>query len=523
MNQQSEQNLTKRLQETQKEQHIILSLSVSLSKVLDKKSLIIVLNQNFKNELLFNDVVIIKSDEKKKNTRIFTTSFINKLQEKDEDQSIDIYFKQCINSAEPIIFDLKDFPDKKTKTPSYFVAAKNSGMRTCIGFCLPAIDETRNIIFLFYKDFNTFSDRSERIMRGISTQLSITIRNITISQQVANFTTSENTVDEIPEKEIKKGFSGIIGESKIMQEIYEQISQVAPSDSNVIIYGETGTGKELVAQAIHDLSPFSHKKMIRINCAAIPANLIESELFGHEKGSFTGATEQRKGKFEQAHNSTIFLDEIGELPLELQGRLLRVLQEKEIERIGGNQRIKVNARVITATNRILEKEVTDGNFRSDLFYRLNVFPIHLPALRDRKEDIPLLAEYFLEKHYLKTGKKINGFYPKVMNAMCENPWQGNIRELENMIERSILTAKDTIIKEMEFPKILASQNKDQEFQIKTLQEVEKEHILKVVEKCNGRISGKNGAALLLGLPSTTLISKMQKLGIKKGHYFKENE
>jgi len=260
--------------------------------------------------------------------------------------------------------------------------------------------------------------------------------------------------------------------------------------------------------------------MVKVNCASIPENLIESELFGHEKGAFTGATEQRIGKFEQAQNSTIFLDEIGELPLELQGKLLRVLQEKEIERIGGNKSIKINARIIAATNKSLQKEVAEERFRSDLYYRLNVYPIPLPALRDRLGDVEMLGNFFLEKHSARIGKKIKGFSQKVLNSMTANAWPGNVRELENMIERSILFAKDDIIREMTFSEIFieTSETAKTEFQTKTLQEVEKEHILKIIKKCNGRISGPQGAAVLLGLPSTTLASRMQKLGIKKEHF-----
>lgn len=516
--------LMKRLQEMQKEQLTISALNLSFAKVLDKKEFHFILNQNFKNELKFTEIVILKGENSI--IKSFYSSFSN---EKDQEKPLDLYVEQCLHSPEPVLFDLKDFSEKKTSTPFYFLRAKTSGMCIAVGFSLPSVQGCKNVAFLFFKNYISLRDIPERILQGVSTQLSITIRNILIqeelqhSQRFNHHLNNEFEAEEPQKTEQKKGFHGIIGNSHVMQEVYEQISQVAPSPSNVIIYGETGTGKELIAQAIHDLSTSSHHQMIRINCAAIPANLIESELFGHEKGSFTGATEQRKGKFEQAHDSTIFLDEIGELPLELQGRLLRVLQEKEIERIGGTQRIKVNARVITATNRNLAQEVEKGDFRSDLFYRLNVFPIHLPTLRNRKEDIPLLADFFLEKHCEKLGKKINSFSKKAMDVMVENSWLGNIRELENMVERSILTAKTATITEMAFPKIVETKNMEDYFQIKPLHEFEKEYILKVVEKCNGRISGKNGAAVLLGLPSTTLISKMQKLGIKKGHYFKENE
>ncbi|MEY8759019.1 sigma-54 interaction domain-containing protein [Chryseobacterium tongliaoense] len=524
MSKQSDQHtdLINRLQEMQKDQQVISSITMAFAKVLDKKHLDLVLNQSFKNEFLFNDLSILTANNDEQ--YIFYSSVTSGKNDYYLN-SPDIYFEQCMQSSEPVIFYLNDFSEKKT-LPSYFMSAKKLGMHTAIGFCLPPVGNHKNVIFLFYKNSTEFNDRLERILRGVSTQLSITIRNISFSEKLdmpdISVSDSQKDTDPVKKEKInKKGFNGIIGESEIMQQIYQQITRIAPSQSNVIIYGETGTGKELIAQAIHDLSSLAHRPMIRINCAAIPANLIESELFGHEKGSFTGATAQRKGKFEQADNSTIFLDEIGELPFSLQGRLLRVLQEKQIERIGGNKTIKVNVRIVAATNRVLEKEVAEGRFRLDLYHRLNVFPIHLSALRDRKEDIPLLADYFLEKLNLKTGKKINGFSQKVMNAMSKNPWPGNIRELENTIERSILTAKDNMIRTIDIPKAFNAKDTDQDFQIKTLQQVEKEHILQIVEKCNGRIFGPQGAALLLGLRPTTLISKMQKLGIKKEYYFKK--
>lgn len=519
MSKPSESNaeMMKHLQEMQKQQLMISRLTKEFSTILDKKQLQLVFNKSFKTELEFNDFMIIR--DHKRTFEMISSGVEN--QNSIIDQQLDMYLKNCLDSAEPLLFDLK----KLSSIPSCFAKAKNSGMRMAVGLGLPALNESKNVLFLFYRNFISRDTIPERILNGISTQLSITLHNINVQEQLKAF--QENIHDfskkTEEEKKIESGFHGIVGQSEAMQHIFEQISQVASSQSNVIIFGETGTGKELIAQAVHELSEFSGKKMIRINCAAIPTNLVESELFGHEKGSFTGATEQRKGKFEQAHNSTIFLDEIGELPLELQARLLRVIQEKEIERIGGNKRIKVNVRIITATNRNLEKEAAEGRFRTDLFYRLNVFPIHLPALRERKEDIPLLANYFLEKLYPKTGKKISGFSQKVMKMMIANPWPGNIRELENMIERSILMTKGDMIKEMDLPKVIDYQNADQDFRVKTLQEFEKEYILKIISKCNGKIFGENGAAKLLGLPPTTLISKMQKLGIEKRHHFKGNE
>jgi transcriptional regulator with GAF, ATPase, and Fis domain len=522
MSRQEEQNteMINRLQNMQKELLMISNLNKAFSGVLDKNQFQTVLNQSLKSEFHFNDFVFIRNVDLSIETFLSSLKMENNLTE----NSIDAYFEKCQNSPEPLCIDLKELSDNHSSTPSYFLSAKNAGLRMAVGFCLPKILNDNNVLFLFYKNYMTSDDFPERILKGIATQLSITIRNILIGEQSKN---NQNTVQEIIEKPILEknnvGFHGIIGESEVMKNIFYKISQVAPSESNVLIDGETGTGKELIAQAIHDLSSSSKNKMIRINCASIPANLIESEFFGHEKGSFTGATEQRKGKFEQAQNSTIFLDEIGELPMELQGRLLRVLQEKEVERIGGNKSIKVNTRVIAATNRNLEKEVANGNFRSDLFYRLNVFRIHLPALRDRKTDIPLLANHLLQKHNAKTGKKIKGFSQKIMNDLCENPWYGNIRELENLIQRNILTAKDDTIREMDVAKIVTPPITDDNLEIKTLHQIEKEYILKIVEKCKGKISGASGAAKLLGLPSTTLISKMQKLGIRKEHQFNKSK
>ncbi|WP_374459272.1 sigma-54 interaction domain-containing protein [Chryseobacterium taeanense] len=512
--------MIQRLQHMQKEWSVISSLNKSLAIVLDKVQFKAVFIHILKKELHFDNFVLLRRSDGE--MEIFLSSSDSSI--KRNRKSSQTYFEKCLDSAEPLFIDLKELSENSS-TPTYFSNAKKSGMRIAVGFCLPSILNDKNVLYLFYKNYNTPDNFPDRILSGISTQISITIRNILIGEKGVNkLKTVQGKIHEtVADKNINEGFHGIIGESEKMKNLYNQISQVAFSASTVLIYGETGTGKELIAQAIHKLSSASQKQMIKINCASIPTHLIESELFGHEKGSFTGATELRIGKFEQSQDSTIFLDEIGELPLELQGRLLRVLQEKEVQRIGGNKSIKINARVIAATNRNLQEEIAKGNFRSDLYYRLNVFPIHIPALRDRKSDIPLLANHFLEKHKVKTNKKIKGFSPKIIKQLYNQPWYGNIRELENLIERSIITAKDDMIKEMDFPKITDLKKSFKDHEIKTLHQMEKEYILKVVEKCNGKISGESGAAKLLGLPSTTLISKMQKLGIKKEHQFKKSK
>jgi transcriptional regulator with GAF, ATPase, and Fis domain len=298
------------------------------------------------------------------------------------------------------------------------------------------------------------------------------------------------------------------------------VTQVAHADSTVLLLGETGTGKELIARAIHNASPRKHKLMIKINCAALPANLVESELFGHERGSFTGALERRIGKFELANHSTLFLDEIGEMPLELQVKLLRALQEKEIERVGGKATIKTDVRIIAATNRDLEKLMDEGKFRSDLYYRLNIFPIQLPPLRQRKEDIPQLAAHFVARYSKKSGKAIKTFSNKAMQQLQSYHWPGNIRELEHLIERSVLLADSDSIRDIDLPlqKIKASPVAEtQAFKIQTIFENEKEYILKILEYTEGRISGEGGAAALLGIPPSTLNSRIKKLGIRRQH------
>ncbi|MEI9947161.1 MAG: sigma 54-interacting response regulator [Chitinophagaceae bacterium] len=331
-------------------------------------------------------------------------------------------------------------------------------------------------------------------------------------------TTSELNFRDIAEPSAgMEGFDGIIGKSHLLLNVFDHITQVAPSDTSVLIMGESGTGKERIADCIHHLSPRRGKPFVKVNCAALPATLIESELFGHEKGSFTGATEKRIGKFELADTGTIFLDEIGEMPVELQVKLLRVLQEKEIERIGAKAPVKVDVRIIAATNRNLEKEVAEGRFRLDLYYRLNVFPVTLPPLRERKEDIPALAYYFMNYYNRKTGKKITGLSDKVLKNMMAYNWPGNIRELEHLIERSILLTKASVIEDILLPVIQKKEmgTGSEDVRMKTIHENERDYIMTVLKKCNGRIWGAGGAAEVLNLPPSTLKSKMKKLGIKK--------
>ena len=307
-------------------------------------------------------------------------------------------------------------------------------------------------------------------------------------------------------------FDNIIGKSSGILKVFDQVARVAPMDTSVLILGESGTGKEKIAHSIHELSPRKSKPFIIVNCAALPPNLIESELFGHEKGAFTGAMAQRTGKFEQAHEGSIFLDEIGELPIDMQAKLLRALQEKQIERIGGHKGINVNVRVIAATNRNLEKEVADNRFRIDLYYRLNVFPVNIPCLRERKEDIPLLVNYFLQEFFRRSGQDMKTTDDAIKELMQYN-WPGNIRELQHVVERSALMASGRIIQQFILPQPIKSTINTTSPE--SLEDAERAHIINALKKSNNKIYGPNGAAELLKLPPTTLASKMKKLGIDK--------
>jgi two-component system response regulator HydG len=310
---------------------------------------------------------------------------------------------------------------------------------------------------------------------------------------------------------------GIIGKSHLLKEVIEKIKIVAPAEASVLILGDSGSGKERVAHAIHDLSAHKSNPIVVVNCAALPHSLIESELFGHEKGAFTGANALRIGKFEQANDGTIFLDEIGELPLDSQVKLLRVLQEKEIQRLGGNKTIKINVRIIAATNRSLEKEVAKGRFRLDLYYRLNVFPIQLPTLKERKEDIEALAYYFLKKYAANSRKNVSNISIAALHQLMQYEWPGNIRELEHLIERNVLLAKTTEIEKFDLPSNTSNSLSANSGKMKSMEEMEKEHIMNALQTCDGKVSGPGGAAELLKMQPQTLYSKMKKLGIKQGY------
>jgi chemotaxis protein methyltransferase CheR len=316
------------------------------------------------------------------------------------------------------------------------------------------------------------------------------------------------------QEEIKLEYNheNIIGQSDAINYVFYKIEQIAETDTTVLVLGETGTGKELAARAIHGLSRRKGRALFKMNCAALPSNLIESELFGHEKGAFTGAHSRRLGRFEVADGATLFLDEIGELPMELQPKLLRVIQDGEFERLGSSNTLRVDVRVIAATNRRLEEEVRRGNFREDLWYRLNVFPITMPPLRERIDDIPLLAAFYVEKISKRLGKSIRIIPMIVMDALQKYTWPGNIRELENVLERGVISSSGPKLRLVDE---LKGTGKDLRFPDQTLADVEREYIIQVLKEVNWKVGGKNSAAEILGLDRSTLRARMRKLDIRK--------
>lgn len=322
------------------------------------------------------------------------------------------------------------------------------------------------------------------------------------------------------QEEIKhnSNFEEILGQSATLKKVFRQIEQVAPTDTTVLLLGETGTGKELFARSMHNLSVRKKRPLVKVNCTALPLNLIESELFGHEKGSFTGAVSKRIGRFELADGGTIFLDEIGELSLDLQVKLLRVLQEGEFERLGGSSTISVDVRIIAATHRDLKLMVSKGKFREDLFYRLNVFPLTLPPLRQREGDIAIIVQAFVDKFTKKMGKKIDKIPQKIIDEFSQYSWPGNVRELENIIERAVILSNSNVLQLHD--KLLTanlSKNTDNAPNFKPLSDMEKTYIIKVLEHTDWRISGEEGAATLLEMHPNTLRSRMSKLGIKRSN------
>jgi formate hydrogenlyase transcriptional activator len=394
---------------------------------------------------------------------------------------------------------------------------------------LIAMGQSMGTFAVWSQTQNRYTSADAELLREVANQVALAIANMTSYEEIASLKARLEKENVYLQEEIRTehNFEEIVGDSPPLMALLRRVDQVAPTDSSVLIYGETGTGKELIARAIHDRSNRKNRPLVKVNCSAISAGLVESELFGHVKGAFTGAFERRIGRFELADGGTIFLDEVGELPLDTQVKLLRVLQEREFEPVGSNRSVRVDVRIICATNRNLEESIKAGTFRSDLYYRLNVFPLEVPPLRERRSDIEQLAKFFISRYARNLGKKITGISERTTQNLLSYSWPGNIRELQNVVERALilstgpildlendLTTASPVLPEepLDVPTVFPGADHSP---MKTLNEVEREHILAVLQQTHGVIDGSNGAAKTLGMHPNTLRHRMEKLGIKR--------
>ena len=519
----------------EEEKTILLSLSNDIASLKNRSDLFQVVNNRIKEIFSISQFGIVKINEDRTTHSAFMMDLgeavmgqidfeeIIKLKFDINDQA----FSSVMASDEPIILNISELAGEPDP-PEYVKFWQYAGFEQLLCLALRAAGNDIGCVF-FNMDANALNNLKVNLLKGICDQLSVAVANILANEkvldQLAEINNYKQQLEEektylIEEIETSQNHAEIIGDGANIKKVFQLVKQVAYTDSTVLLLGETGTGKELIARAIHNSSPRKSNLMIKINCAALPPHLIESELFGHERGSFTGAFERRIGKFELANKGTLFLDEIGEMSLDLQAKLLRALQEKEIERIGGKTTIHIDARIIAATNRDLIKLMNEGKFRSDLYYRLNIFPITLPALRNRREDIAGLTSFFIARYSKKAGKKINTISNKALQELIDYDWPGNIRELEHLIERSILLTTGETVREVHLPNQPKHSNGSYELKnmtIKTIDENEKDYILSILKQVKGRIGGDGGAAELLGVPTSTLHSKMRRLGIRKEH------
>ena len=418
---------------------------------------------------------------------------------------------RAIATRQPLLLNRVELEQFPTEVSRWLLA---EGIHSVV--CVPLISRNRVLGTLNVASLgeHAFTQEDVDLLVQIAGQIAIALENARAYGQIAELKDKLAEEKLYLEDEIRTeyNFEEIVGESAVLKRALREVETVAATNSTVLILGESGTGKELIARAIHNLSPRRARTFVKINCAAIPTGLLESELFGHERGAFTGAIAQKIGRFELAGGGTLFLDEVGDIPLELQPKLLRVLQEHEFERLGSNRTLQVDVRLVTATNRDLGRMVADRQFREDLYYRLNVFPVHLPPLRERREDIPLLVRYFAQKHSERINRRVETIPSEAMDALTRYPWPGNVRELENFIERAVILSRGAALEiplaELKSPEAAPAPDG-------TLEAAEREHILRALRETNWVVGGPKGAAARLGLKRTTLQSRMEKLGIER--------
>ncbi len=492
---------------------LLLEVNNTVVSALDIRTLIEKISECLRTSLKHDYTSLVLYDQKSERMRTHILDFPGGkgfIQEGLETEMDDAPAGKAYHARKPVVADLSQLQEYRSEFMSLL---QQEGIQSVCAVPLSSPHRLLGTLNVGSRQAQGFPEDEVALLSQVANQIALAVENALSFQKVTDLKNRLAEEKLYLEEEIRtdQHVKDILGESAALKEVLDQLKIVAPTDSTVLIQGETGTGKELMARALHDLSGRKGHTFVKLNCAAIPTGLLESELFGHERGAFTGAIAQKVGRFELAHQGTIFLDEIGEIPLELQSKLLRVLQEKEFERLGSTRTIRVDVRLVAATNRDLLKMVEANEFRGDLYYRLNVFPITVPPLRERPEDIPLLVRYFAQQYARKMNKAIESIPAKTMDILCSYPWPGNVRELENLIERSVILSQGINL-DLPLPE-LKMRVKQEGGTGKTLEANEREHILKVLGETNWVISGEHGAAVRLGMKRTTLQSKMKKLKI----------
>lgn len=501
----------------QAEESLLLEMTTVLLANLDIRKLLTAISASLMQVAPHDYASLALYEPESKELRLHLLKSPAKLELHPEEVSIAIEGTPAglsFSSRQPVIVDRLEAGRFHTPFIKHLLAA---GIRS--GCWLPLMSHGRPLGVLGVASLEeaAFAQDNLNLLSQLTNQVALAIDNATAVSQMSELNRQLMEEKRYLEDELRSeyNFEEIIGESPGLRRTLSQVETVAPTDATVLILGETGTGKELIARAIHNLSARSERTFVKLNCAAIPSGLLESELFGHEKGAFTGAIAQKIGRLELAHRGTLFLDEIGDIPQELQPKLLRALQEREFERLGSTRTISVDVRLITATNRDLAQMVKDHEFRSDLYYRLMVFPIHLPPLRDRSGDIPILVRHFVAKHARRMNKRIDSIPAEVMNALERWRWPGNVRELENFIERAVILSPGRVLRAPLSELTLSDEPENGARNFSSLQAAEREYILRALREAKGVIAGPAGAAARLGLKRTTLNNKMRRLGITR--------
>ena len=504
---------------------LLLNLTARITSSLDLREVLRVVAANIREVIHADAVTVALPDAASGKFRAFAVDFPYGRGVIKEELLVtpSASHRKAMDSLKPVVIDTQDPYDLASE--AYDIVAAEGIKTICM---IPLVNRGRavGLLSIFRRTEAPFLAGDVDFFSRASGQIAIAVENALAYGEISELKDKLALEKLYLEDEIRSemNFAQIIGSSASLRKVLKHVETVAPTDSTVLIYGETGTGKELIARAIHDLSPRRSKAFVKLNCAAIPTGLLESELFGHERGAFTGAIAQRIGRFEVANGGTIFLDEIGEIPLELQTKLLRVLQEREFERLGSSRTLRTDARLIAATNRDLEAMVGEQKFRSDLFFRLNVFPIHVPPLRERQSDIPLLVRHFAQQFAKRMNKAIDTIPSATIDALCRYHWPGNIRELQNVIERGVITSTGPILRvdvadlkisKPPVPEKASSSGSTNGALRDVLKETERQQILKALKQSNWVVAGPNGAAAKLGMNRSTLQLRMNKLGISR--------